>query len=159
VTEREIEKQGSEKSELRGEQKCRTATTTTGVIARERHGPRENASGPPNNSPRTTCTCHGVATRPSILPLLERRELASLCLFFFHPEKNKTILRMSKRGGDPVRRTGKSLERFRIVNPGDLNGGEIRWIARMRASFTYFKRISREYLSGLDETESAERLF
>lgn len=34
-----------------GEQKCRTATTTTDVIARERHGPRENAPGPPNNSP------------------------------------------------------------------------------------------------------------
>lgn len=100
------------KAKPRGEQKYRTATTATGVIARKRHGPRESASGPPNNSPRTrraTCTCHGVATRASVSLLLERRELRGFIPpppFFITRKQDDTP--NAETGRDPARPGGVS---------------------------------------------------
>lgn len=107
-----------------------------------------------------TCTCHGVATRASVSPLLERRELSSLYLFFFHLEKTRRYPEC-RNGKIPKHeaRTGKSLERLRTMNSGDLNGGGIWWTAIMkRAFFMCFKKISIT-LSDLGEGENTEELF
>lgn len=159
ATEREKETRGNKNIRAVGEQKCRTATTT-GVIARGRHGPRENASGPPNNSPRTTRDVYVSRRRDARVRLAAAgtagaREFISL---LFSSRENKTIPRMPKRE-DPAR--SENREESRKTSHYESRRSQRRRdmaIMKMRAFFMCFKKISIT-LSDLGKRENTEKLF